>query len=353
MASIRKRGPCQWQAQVVRKGFPSRSRTFTNRSDALKWARAVEAEMDRELYVSPKETDATTLLEALERYEREITPLKKGSHQESMRLRVWKRHPLAKRILGTIQGKDIAAYRDERLKEAAPNTVRHELALLSHVFTIALKEWGLIDLENPVLLIRMPKSPPGRDRRLKDGELERILEASQSAILPDIARLALETGMRQGEIAGMLWRYVDLGKRTVTIPDTKNGDRRIVPLSLEAVRILSDLSRRPDGKVWGDLFSPQAIAVAWRRAVSRARTSYEKECRELRIDTDPTYLVDLTFHDLRHEATSRFFEKGLNPMQVATITGHKSLQMLKRYTHLRAEDLARMLDSWSNIHLTR
>jgi integrase len=343
MASIRKRGPHQWQAQIVRKGFPSRSRTFINRSDALKWARAVEAEMDRSLLVHQEPVDDTTLYEALERYEREITPQKKGAHQESMRIRIWKRHPLSKRILKTIQGKDIASYRDERLKEAAPNTVRHELALLSHVFTIALKEWGMTGLENPVLLIRMPKSPPGRDRRLKDGELERILAASQSAILPDIARLALETAMRQGEIAGMLWRYVDLGKRTVTLPDTKNGDRRIVPLSLEAVRILSGLSRRPDGKLW-DLFSPQAIAVSWRRAVARARTGYEKECRELGIEPDPAYLVDMTFHDLRHEATSRFFEKGLNPMQVATITGHKSLQMLKRYTHLRAEDLARMLD---------
>ncbi len=343
MASIRKIGPYQWQARVSRKGHPSQSKTFTNRSDALKWARSIEAEMDLGRFTSRKEANSTTLALALERYEREITPFKKGAVQECMRIRVWKRHPLAKRHIGTIQGKDIAAYRDERLKEAAPNTVRHELALLSHVFTIALKEWGFSGLDNPVLQIRMPKSPPGRDRRLKDGELERILEASQSEILPDIGRLALETAMRQGEIAGMLWRYVDLQKRTVTIPDTKNGEKRVVPLSMEAIRILAGLNPRADGKVW-DIFSPQVIAVAWRRAVLRSRTAYEKECRELKAEPDPTFLVDLTFHDLRHEATSRFFEKGLNPMQVAAITGHKSLQMLNRYTHLKAEDLAKMLD---------
>ncbi len=140
----------------------------------------------------------------------------------------------------------------------------------------------------------------------------------------------------------MIWDLVDLKKRTVTLLDTKNGEKRTVPLSSEAVRILSGIPRRIDGKVW-DLFSPQTVAVAWRRAVSRARDSYEKECEEKKAKPDPGFLVDLTFHDLRHEATSRFFEKGLNPMQVAAITGHKTLQMLKRYTHLKAEDLAELL----------
>ena len=127
----------------------------------------------------------------------------------------------------------------------------------------------------------------------------------------------------------------------MTLSETKNGENRNVPLSPEAVRILSDLPRRIDGRVWG--VTPHAISVAWRRAVSRARKAYEKECEEKGEKPDLGYLVDLTFHDLRHEATSRFFEKGLNPMQVAAITGHKTLQMLKRYTHLKAEDLAELL----------
>ena len=139
----------------------------------------------------------------------------------------------------------------------------------------------------------------------------------------------------------MTWELVDLKKRTVTLLDTKNGEKRIVPLSTEAIRILSGLVRRIDGEVWG--IQPRTIAISFARAVSRARTAYEKECADKKEKPDPAFLVDLHFHDLRHEATSRFFEKGFNPMEVSTITGHKTLQMLKRYTHLKAEDLAERL----------
>ncbi len=88
---------------------------------------------------------------------------------------------------------------------------------------------------------------------------------------------------------------------------------------------------------------PDSMTHAFNRALSRARKAYEKDCAEKGTKPDPGFLVDPTFHDLRHEATSRFFEKGLNPMQVASITGHKTLQMLKRYTHLKAEDWAQLL----------
>ena len=341
MATIRERGPYQWQAQILRKGHSPQYKTFNNKADAERWSRQVEAEMDRGIFFSRKEAENTTLSEALDRYEKEVIPAKKGAVQESMRIRIWKRHPLAKRSIASIQGRDIAVYRDTRLKEVAPNTVRHELAILSHVFTIAVKEWSMEGLVNPVRQIRIPKSPPGRDRRLNPGEMERIVVNSGSAILPAVIRFAVETGMRQAEIAGMRWNLVNIKKRSVTLPETKNGEKRIVPLSQEAVRILSELARRIDGTVWG--IQAHTIAVAYRRAVSRARTAYEKECEESGITPDPAFLVDLTFHDLRHEATSRFFEKGLNPMQVSAITGHKTLQMLKRYTHLKVEDLAEML----------
>jgi len=340
MAYFQKRSGA-WRAIVTKKGFDRITRTFDSRAEAESWARHIENEMDRGIFVSRKEAENTTLSDALDRYEREVVPAKKGAKQESMRIRLWQRSSLAKRFLASIQGKDIAAYRDARLKDAAPNTVRHELALLSHVFTIAVKEWGMVGLVNPVQQIRAPKMPPGRDRRLLPGELDRILAASESSVLPALARFAVETGMRQAEIAGMTWALVDLKKRTVTLLVTKNGEKRIVPLSPEAVRILSGLVRRLDGKVWG--VTCHAVSVAWRRAVARARAAYEKECEEKGQKPDPSFLVDLTFHDLRHEATSRFFEKGLNPMQVAAITGHKTLQMLKRYTHLKAEDLAELL----------
>jgi integrase len=123
----------------------------------------------------------------------------------------------------------------------------------------------------------------------------------------------------------MRWDHVDVKKRVLLIPETKTGKSRTVPLTTEALRILNDLPRRLDGSIWG-MTDPHTMTRAFERACKRAG------------------IEDLTFHDLRHEATSRFFEKGLNPMQVAAITGHKTLQMLKRYTHLKAEDLAKMLD---------
>ena len=340
MAYIRKRLD-SWEVSINKKGFPRRSRTFTTKADAEKWALLIEAEMERGVFVSRKEAENTTLSEALDRYEKEIVPGKKGAYQERSRIRIWKQSPLANRSLAAIQGKDIATYRDDRLKSVGANTVRLELALLSHLFTIAVKEWSMGGLINPVRFARLPKKPPGRDRRLLPEELDRIFRSSESLILPPLARLAVETAMRQEELAGMTWNLVDLKKKIVSLLDTKNGEKRNVPLSPEAVRILSDLPRRIDGRVWG--ITPHAISVAWRRAVVRARAVYEKECEERKTKPDPAFLVDLTFHDLRHEATSRFFEKGLNPMQVAAITGHKTLQMLKRYTHLKAEDLAELL----------
>ena len=340
MATFRKRSG-SWQALVKKKGFGQIGRTFDTKAEAETWAKTVESEMVRGVFVTRNEAENTTLAEALDRYEREIIPSKKGAVQESSRIRIWKRTPLSKRFLASIQGKDIAAWRDERLKKVSPKTVCLELALLSHVFMIAVNEWGMAGLVNPVQQVRKPKLPQGRDRRLRPGELEKITDASESSTLADVLRFAVETGMRRSELAGMTWDLVDIKKRTITILDTKNGEKRIVPLSTEACRILSDLPRRLDGKVWG--MAPDSITQAFIRALSRARKAYEQECEGKGQKPDPSYLADLTFHDLRHEATSRFFEKGLNPMQVAAITGHKTLQMLKRYTHLKAEDLAELL----------
>ena len=324
MATVQKRGPYQWRVQIRKKGHPPQTRTFDVRSEADAWARQVEGEMDRGLFVSRKEAENTTLSEALDRYEREISSKKRSSDQDGIYVRHWKKTGLAARNLASIQGKDLAAWRDERLLAVKPATVDRELRIISHLFTIAVKEWGMSGLVNPVSQIRKPKLPPGRDRRLLSGELEKILANTESPHLSDIVRFALETAMRRGEIAGMTWEMVDLKKRTVTLPETKNGEKRIVPLSAEAMRILSGIPRRLDGSVWGITEDP--ITRAFVRACKRAKVE------------------GLTFHDLRHEATSRLFEKGFNPMEVAAITGHKTLQMLKRYTHLKAEDLAKRMD---------
>ena len=323
MATFRKRGAYQWQAQVRKKGQPLQTKTFETRALAEQWARVIEVEIDKGVFVSRAEAESTTLKELLERYLAEVTPLKKGAASETNRVRALIRLPLARRYIAGIRGVDIARYRDERLRKVTPSTAKRDLVLLGHVFEVARKEWG-IHVHNPVRDIRLPADNRPRDRRLQDGEEARLLTACEQArnpwLLP-IVQLALETAMRQGELIRLRWEHIDLNRRTAHLPDTKNGESRTVPLSTTAIRVLRALPRSLHGQAFPGV-TTEAIKRAYIRAVRRSS------------------IEDLRFHDLRHEATTRLFEKGLNIMEVASITGHKDLRMLRRYTHLKAEDLA-------------
>ncbi len=330
MASIRKRGPYQWEARIRRKGWPIQCKTFERKQDAEEWARDIESEIDRGIFSCRKEAENTTLTEALDRYAREVTPHKKGAQQELARIARWKQQPLSQAFLATIRGADLAKYRDDRLSEGkSSNTVRLELAVISHLFNIARKEWGMESLSNPAQNIRMPSNSRPRDRRLVDDEEERLRHAcreSKSKGLEAIVILAIETAMRQGELLGLEWKNVDFKRRIAHLPYTKNNESRDVPLSSRAIEVLKARPRDiKSNKVFYDWKRNDSLGNSWRRAVKRAA------------------IEGLRFHDLRHEATSRLFERGLNIMEVATITGHKDLKMLKRYTHLKAEDLARKL----------
>ena len=303
------------------------ARTFDLKTEAQVWAKQIESEMDRGVFVSRTEAEGTTLAEALERYLREITPAKKPSTQsrETIRARVIAEASLARRSLASIKGSDIATFiRGRQAEGLGANAIRLDLALLSHVFTVAGSAWGMESLANPVKRIRgqRPKLPGGRTRRLVDDEYQRLVEAAsgdQGGKIGPIITWAVETAMRRSEIAGTRWEHLDRKDRVLLIPETKNGTPRQVPLSTAALQVLDGLPRRLDGHVWS--MRPDSISQA-----------FERVCRAAGIE-------GLTFHDLRHEATSRLFEKGLNPMEVAAITGHKTLQMLKRYTHLKAKDL--------------
>ncbi|MCK9296192.1 MAG: site-specific integrase [Desulfobulbaceae bacterium] len=331
MATIRKRGPYQWEVRIRKKGQPVQCKTFEVKKDAEDWAREIESEMSRGVFVSRREAENTTLAEALDRYSREITPQKKGFQQEQSRIEAWKRHPLSQRYLATLRGVDFARYRDDRLEAGkSQSTVRLELAIISHLFTVARKEWGMEVLSNPVQAIRLPATSKARDRRLQGDEEERLLAvcgSSRSVALKDIVILAIETAMRLGELLSLRWSEIDPQKRVARLLDTKNGESRCVPLSTRAVEALRHRPRSiSDDRVFFEWNGAWSFESAWRRALKRAN------------------IEDLRFHDLRHEATSRFFEMGIfNPMEVSAITGHKDLKMLKRYTHLRAEDLAAKL----------
>lgn len=145
-------------------------------------------------------------------------------------------------------------------------------------------------------------------------------------MLAPVVRFAIETGMRMGEILSLQWCNVDMPNRVATLPDTKTGDARQVPLSTAAIAAISPPPRHfKDGRVFWTWKRADCLENAWRRAVKSAG------------------IIDLRFHELRHQAVSRLFELGLNPMEVAAISGHKTLQMLKRYAHLKATELVKKL----------
>jgi len=343
MATIRQQSG-KWQVRVQRKGYPTQSKTFTNKADAIKWGKQIEVEMERGAFQAPDEGTDATLADVLTRYLSEITPSKKGAKVEGYRIAVLQRSNLAKQALARIRSIDIARYRDERSKTVAANTIKNELNTLSAVFEAARLEWGM-NVTNPVRGLKRPNAPGGRERRLLSGEEERLLEAckaSKAWYLCTAATLAIETGMRLGEIASLEWQHIDLTKRVARLSDTKNGTARSVPLSSRACQALSALPRNLSGKLFP--VCVDAIKQAFRAAVARARKTYEQELAAAGIGpealAEDPLLANLHFHDLRHEAVSRLFELGLGAMEVASISGHKTLAMLKRYTHLRAEDLA-------------
>ena len=316
-----------WQVKIRKRGYPQQVKTFRKKSEAEAWAKKIESEMERGVWRDSSEAEATTLSEAFERYAREVTPTKKNYQPELNKIRHWQAMPVARIALARVGGREIAeAIRRMESEGKSANTVRLYLAVLSHLYKVAKTEWGMTTLVNPVELVRKPRLPQGRDRRLVGDEEQRLLEACDKDENKDIGfivRFAIETAARRSEICRLRWEDVDLSRRIATLIDTKNGETRHAPLSSVAMEILRSIPRRIDGRVWD--VKPDTVT-----------RSFERVCRRAGIE-------DLRFHDLRHEATSRLFEKGFNPMEVSTITGHKTLQMLKRYTHLRAEDLAKRL----------
>lgn len=321
MATFRKRSNA-WQVRIQRSGYPDLSKSFKSRSEAVAWARKIEVDIDSGVYVQQPIVNTKVLLkDLLERYKLEVTCHKKHSSVESYRINSWLKHSLANLPINSIKSTHIAKWRDERMKLGrSPNTLRLELAVLSNLFTVAANEWGYEELSNPTTKVKLPRLPSGRIRRLSGNEFDLIIQNSSSPLLRPIAILAVETGMRRSEIASIEWKHINLLKRTLLIPITKNGEAREVPLSPVALDLLRSLKNEGESKVFG--ITAHAISIAFGRACKRAKLS------------------NLHFHDLRHEAISRLFERGLSLPEVATISGHKTWTMLRRYTHLSAESIA-------------
>ena len=326
MATIRKRNN-RYHVQIRRRG-QSITRTFDRLATAKSWIPKIEGDIERQLYVDTSGTERTTVLELLQRYQRQISPSHKGQQVEAYRLRTLKKHLGALRLIH-LTNKEIASYRDDRLKEVSPSSLKRELTILSRVLTIASRDWGISIPQNPVKMISLPKADKARTRRLEAGEKERLLQ-STNLELHRIIVLALETGMRRGEILSIKKSHIDFNKSVLFIPSTKTDTPRTIPLSSAAVTSLRGQLRASQEESGGVI--PLHECPLFTYSLRGLSGAFLRLCRRLNID-------NLHFHDLRHEATSRLFEKGLNPVEVATITGHKDTKMLMRYTHLRAEDL--------------
>ena len=326
MASIRERSGT-WQARVRREGYPVEVQSFGTRSEALKWARHMETSMDAGSYRSRSEADKALLGELLQRYADEVSPTKRGYLDELIRIKALKRTKLAAFALEKLTPMLVASFRDERLRSVKAGAVIRDLSLLSSVINHARREWGA-SIDNPCLLVKKPPCPAGRTRVLSSDEESRLLAAvapigrRNPDMLP-LVQLALQTAMRRGELLALERTNVDLDGQTAYLPTSKNGQPRMVPLSNVAVELLRAMPINIHERVFS--ISAPTLAAAFKRATKRA------------------LIPNLRFHDLRHTATSRMADKVPNLIELAAITGHQSLQMLKRYYHPNAKALAAKL----------
>ena len=231
--------------------------------------------------------------------------------------------------MAKINSEIVACFRDERLSlNLSGATVVKDLNTLSHIIDTAIKEWGYYLSFNPVKNIRKPKVSNSRSRRLSNEEQVILLAQCRkhSLMMESIVIFAIETAMRLGEIINLSWSEIDLEKKIATLLVTKNGDVRQVPLSTLAIQSIKYLPRHIESsRVFWRWKTVSGFESSWQRVLSNSN------------------LLNFRFHDLRHEGTSRMFEKGFSLAEVATISGHKTWSMLRRYTHLKAEDLVRKL----------
>jgi len=335
MASIRNRtnndGSTSYRVDVRLKGFPAQRASFRRITDAKKWAQQTEAAIREGRYFKTTEARKHTLAEAIDRYKDSVLPAKRDHKKQSAQLDWW-RNELGAYTLADVTPSLLGEARDTLSKGRSPATVVRYIAALSHVFTIAVNEWEWLE-NNPMRKVRKPKEPRGRVRILSDDERKALLEAcknSNNQYLHAIVVLALSSGMRQGEIMTLRWQDVDIEKGFIVLHETKNNERRSVPLTSYAHELLKEHSklRRLDTDL---LFpgknpkKPVFIRAPWVEAVKEAK------------------IENFRFHDLRHSAASYLAMNGATLAEIAEILGHKTLQMVKRYSHLTEQHTAKVV----------
>ncbi len=350
MANIQKRisktGKVSYRALIRLKGHPPESATFARKTDASRWVQATEAAIREGRYFKKSEARRRTLAELIDRYKKSVLPTKpKSAYEQSYQLDWWAQE-LGELFLSDVTSAVLSEAKDKLLastskrgKQRSPATVARYMAALSHAFTVAAKEWQWID-DNPFRNVTKPREPRGRLRFLEREEIERLLSAceqSDNRYLATIYIIAVSTGMRKGEILSLTWADVDLQRGAIVLHETKNDERRVVPLQGKALEYVKDLKkiRRLDSKL---LFpgsrspeKPMKIDTSWKEALMLAGIS------------------DYRFHDNRHTAASYLAMNGASLAEIADILGHRTLAMVQRYAHLsdshKAEVVSRMNQS--------
>jgi integrase len=339
MAAIRARktstGEVRYQAQVRLKGFPPQNATFNRKTDAKNWIQQTEAAIREGRHFKTSEAKKRTLAELIERYIKDILPTKpKSINAQGRQLRWWK-NEIGYLSLADVTPALISETRDTLHEGRQPATVVRYMAALSHAFTIAVNEWEWLE-SNPMSKVRKPKEPRGRVRFLSDDERKRLLiacKASTCKFLYPVTVVALSTGMRQMEIMNLSWSDIDLKRGYMILHETKNGERRSIPLVGHAKELILELSKVRQLNTNLVFFSETKPS-----APVFIRTPWSKVLKEAKIE-------DFKFHDLRHTAASYLAMNGASSTEIADILGHKTLQMVKRYAHLSEQHTSTVLES--------
>jgi integrase len=320
-----------YRVQIRRAGFPPVTQTFKQRSTAEAWARRTESDLERGEHVPQPEAKKRTLADLVER-QLEHVQLHRPSDEARQRAMLgWWKDRLGERTLSAIvtQPALLSDARDALMTEEgmSPATVNRYLSALSGAFKNALKEWHWVR-DNPVRNITKPSEPRGRVRYLDDTERARLLDACRASDYKPlylIVLFALTTGMRRGELFGLRWRDVDLERRMAVLHNTKNGDRRSVPIVPEVAELLREHGkvRRLDTDL---IFAPDGFDKAWYQALKDAKVK------------------DFRFHDLRHSCASYLAMSGATTAEIAAVLGHRTLQMVKRYAHLSDQHVGTVVE---------
>lgn len=329
-----------YTAVIRMKGYDTVSETFDRKSDAKRWVEETQTAMRQGRHFKTAESKKRTVEDLIDKYTDDILPTRKRDKQTVEGQLLWWRSQMGKFILADVTPQLIGDYRDKLMKELNKNkklrgnaTIVRYLATLSVCFSYAVKDLGWLE-DNPVLKVRKPSLPRGRVKNLTPEERHSLLAHCKLSInkyLYPVVVIALSTGARQNEIMYLKWSDIDFHRKLMHLEETKNGERRTVPLSKMAFQEICKLKEvrridtqyifpRKDGQ------KPMDIRKHWEKAVQESG------------------LEDFHFHDLRHAAASQFAISGASTLEIAHILGHKTLAMVKRYAHLTEQRTSEILE---------